>query len=323
LDESIPVIDPSGVIRTQTWHYPSRAECVACHTPAAGYALGFNAAQLNRDVSSRGALTNQLGVLSQAGYFQPQVRYPAGLPALVASNNEIISREYRVRSYLAANCSQCHQPGGPARGQWDARLGTPLRSAGIIDGALFDLEGDSANRVVVRGDLKHSMLYTRISQLGPTHMPPISTSVLDSNAVDLIREWITADLPVERTFSDWQLAFFGSTNLAAARPNADPDGDGASNLFEFLTGSNPQDPGSVWRVVLSRTDGAVQISFPQLANRGFLVETTTDLSLPIDWETLEVPGNQIAFRAQSQITTLLDTQPAALTRFYRVRIFEP
>jgi hypothetical protein len=38
----------NGVPTLQTWHIPSRAECLACHTPAAGYALSFNTRQLNR-----------------------------------------------------------------------------------------------------------------------------------------------------------------------------------------------------------------------------------------------------------------------------------
>src|SRR5207248_1623850 len=41
-------INDGGVTRQQTWHFPGRNECTSCHTPVAGYALGFNAAQLNR-----------------------------------------------------------------------------------------------------------------------------------------------------------------------------------------------------------------------------------------------------------------------------------
>ena len=48
LDEPIAVLD-GGIVRTQVWRYPSRSECLVCHTPAAGYALGFNTAQLNRN----------------------------------------------------------------------------------------------------------------------------------------------------------------------------------------------------------------------------------------------------------------------------------
>ena len=323
LDEAIPVLDASGVIRTQVWHYPSRSECVACHTPMGGYALGFNTAQLNREMSLGGVTTNQLRALSNAGYFETPVAHVAGLPELSSLSDERISREYRVRSYLAANCAQCHQPGGPAHAQWDARVTTPLAKTGIVNGTLYDLEGDATNRVVVPGDLAHSMLFSRIGQLGKNHMPPIGSGVLDSNAVELVRQWITIDVPSVRTFADWQLVIFGSTNLPAASLQADPDTDGASNEMEFLTGTNPQDVREYWRFALTRGDGSLQISFPQVPNVGFVVETTADLSAPAKWEPLDVPENRLQFLSTPQTTTVQDIFTGGPSRFYRVRIVGP
>ncbi len=40
--------NPDGV-RTQTWHYPSRTECMVCHSRASNYVLGLCTVQLNRD----------------------------------------------------------------------------------------------------------------------------------------------------------------------------------------------------------------------------------------------------------------------------------
>ena len=37
---------PNG--RNETWHYPSRAECMVCHSRAAGFVLGLNTLQMNR-----------------------------------------------------------------------------------------------------------------------------------------------------------------------------------------------------------------------------------------------------------------------------------
>src|SRR5947208_13782488 len=37
MDEPMVLDDGTGVLRTQVWHYPSRTECILCHTPAGGY----------------------------------------------------------------------------------------------------------------------------------------------------------------------------------------------------------------------------------------------------------------------------------------------
>ncbi len=38
----------SNSARTQRWHYPSRTECMVCHTRAAGFVLGLSTVQLNK-----------------------------------------------------------------------------------------------------------------------------------------------------------------------------------------------------------------------------------------------------------------------------------
>lgn len=54
----------------QTWHYPSRAECMTCHTRAANYVLGLSTLQMNRDHVSDGVVENQLARLERLGVFQ-------------------------------------------------------------------------------------------------------------------------------------------------------------------------------------------------------------------------------------------------------------
>src|SRR5439155_9139346 len=110
-----------------------------------GQALGFNTPQLNRDSDYGGVSENQIRALNDAGYFQPPLSGVRTLPALAHATNGAVSLDYRVHSYLAANCAQCHQPGGIGRGSFDARITTPLSAAGIIDGSLLNDLGDSQN----------------------------------------------------------------------------------------------------------------------------------------------------------------------------------
>jgi hypothetical protein len=53
--------------RTQTWHYPSRAECMVCHSQSAKQVIGITTAQLNRDHDYDGVRDNQLRALAHAG----------------------------------------------------------------------------------------------------------------------------------------------------------------------------------------------------------------------------------------------------------------
>ncbi|MFN3653388.1 MAG: PQQ-dependent sugar dehydrogenase [Armatimonadota bacterium] len=59
--------NPSGV-RRQVWHYPSRAECMTCHTRASNFVLGLNLHQMNRQHRyPSGVKDNQLRVLEHLG----------------------------------------------------------------------------------------------------------------------------------------------------------------------------------------------------------------------------------------------------------------
>jgi mono/diheme cytochrome c family protein len=60
---------PSGT-RTQIWHYPSRTECMVCHSRAANFVLGPSTLQMNREHDYGGVRDNQLRTLEHLGLFQ-------------------------------------------------------------------------------------------------------------------------------------------------------------------------------------------------------------------------------------------------------------
>jgi glucose/arabinose dehydrogenase/mono/diheme cytochrome c family protein len=210
LDETFLIRD-GGSVRTQVWHYPSRDQCLFCHTPQAGYALGFNAMQLNLGGTGDGS-GNQLDLLKAAGCFaNPQSLDPSRIPKLVPVDDLSYPLPYRARSYFQANCAQCHQPGAPAEGTWDARLIVPLADANIINGhAAYDL--DNTFGLPIRILAPHSVGTSMIIQWmnrrgGAFQMPPMGTELVDSNAVDLITQWVNSFPP-----DPWRDVIFGATN---------------------------------------------------------------------------------------------------------------
>ena len=56
-----------GGMRTQSWHYPSRTECMICHSRAANFVLGLSTPQLNRNHDYGGVVDHQLRVLHHLG----------------------------------------------------------------------------------------------------------------------------------------------------------------------------------------------------------------------------------------------------------------
>ena len=189
-------ITENGATRPQVWRFPGRGECLQCHTPAGGYALSFNTRQLNRPFPAD-PTAHQLTSLAAAGYLDVAT-LPAPtttLPALAPADDVFSSIEQRARSYLDANCAQCHQPGGLGRGNWDARYSTPTAAAAIINGLLIDPQGNSSNRVIVPGDATHSMLLTRLQSAGALRMPPLASTETDAAGAALITQWIASLAP--------------------------------------------------------------------------------------------------------------------------------
>lgn len=315
MDETFSISD-GGTIRTQTWHYPSQSQCLDCHNPLAGYALGFNTAQLNHLGSYGGVAQNQIQALSDAGYFSQKVTEQYTLPALAKSTNAAISVDFRVHSYLAANCAFCHQPGGIGGASFDVRLPVPLRISGLINGIPNDSLGDPANQLIAPGSLQHSVAFGRLATPGADYMPPLGSTVPDLQALDLFAAWITNRLAQYRSYADWQLFYYGSTNSSLAAPNQ-------ANLVAYLTGTNPLLRSNQWSPALVLSAGQAQIQFPGIANLAYEVQWTTNIPSGSYWQTLDVPENQPEFSATNYDGRLQDPSTGAPARFYRVRILEP
>lgn len=197
LKEALTIREPGGQTRVQTWHYPSNADCMACHTQNAGYVLGVKTSQLNRTVHHDRGPENQLAFFQRRHLFHsfPDAPNFDELPRLVAVDDTHAPLETRVRSYLDANCSSCHLPGG-IRATFDARFETPLEEQGMIGAMLQKDFGNAGAKIVLPRQIAKSMLVQRMID-AEHRMPPLGTSVRDMAAIQAVCEWIDS-LPVDR-----------------------------------------------------------------------------------------------------------------------------
>ena len=282
LDRGFTLRDPkaAGGRRRQTWHFPSRAECMVCHSRAANWVLGLTTLQMNRDVDYGGVRDNQLRTLEHLGVFRvpesahveeikdrvrrlravvgnglreslgalgtrlPEVprldgglfgdvrgllavpwrrieeqmyrpvqwlegrvrarnRFTTVLPKTPAEYGRLVDPydarqdlEARARSYLHANCAQCHVEAGGGNALMELEFTKPrgkMRTVGVKpQHHTFDVPGA---KLIDPGRPERSMLYLRVARRGQGQMPPLATSVIDRQAVKLLREWITRMKP--------------------------------------------------------------------------------------------------------------------------------
>jgi putative heme-binding domain-containing protein len=196
IDERAP-----GGKRKQTWHFPSRAQCLTCHNPWAGHALAFTLPQLNRDHEYGSVTDNQLRAFRHSGLItllhrageKSADKTLSAIPRVRLTDPEDAraNLDKRARSYLHANCSHCHQFGAGGTAVMDLRFDTPIDRTKTLEVrptlGTFAIAG--ANRLTP-GDPYRSVLYYRMAKLGGGRMPHIGSDFVDAPGLRLIRDWI-------------------------------------------------------------------------------------------------------------------------------------
>ncbi|HET6575827.1 MAG TPA: PQQ-dependent sugar dehydrogenase [Fimbriiglobus sp.] len=195
--------------RKQVWHYPSRAECLVCHSRAQNFVLGLCTVQMNKDHDYGGRTDNQLRTLDHLGMLQVDwaaeakangqqgqadpAAVCAQLPRLVDPYDPAQDQTKRARSWLHVNCSACHVEAGGGNAQMQLESATAPDKMRVLGEkplhATFDLPDA---RLIAPGHPDRSVIVKRVGTRGPGQMPPLSTNRVDEAGLALLRGWVAA-----------------------------------------------------------------------------------------------------------------------------------
>lgn len=238
--EDIPITTASGAVQHQTWYYPSRKDCLTCHTAGAGGVLGVKTRQMNHDFTyPSGEMDNELRAWNRVGLFEPALKDSdiPSFPTLAASDDTSRSLEDRARSYLDANCSHCHHPGGTVA-YFDARYTTPLAQQGLINGPVLLDQGIDRPRIISPHDIWRSIAFMRVNTNGDIRMPPLARETIDQQGVALLGQWIRS-LPGRPVLDPPTLSRAGGTYDAPIEVSLQDSQPGADIRYT-VDGSEPE-----------------------------------------------------------------------------------
>ncbi len=176
----------------QSWTYPSEAQCVQCHTNAAGGSLGLETRQLNSSITypATGRSANQLTTLQGIGMFANTLAVQDAYPDPYDPAQSTVGR---ARAYLHTNCSQCHRPNGGTPVSLDLRFSTAIAATNTC--SVTPTSGDlgvPGAQVIAPGDASKSVLYLRMNRRDANQMPPVASHVVDTQGAALLQQWINA-----------------------------------------------------------------------------------------------------------------------------------
>ena len=179
---------------------PSRNECGSCHitnhTAKQLLPIGLKARHLNR--ASPTGNENQLIALRDRGWLSALPEALAELGGVnrnSAMHDPTANVEDLARAYLDINCGHCHNAHGAAdtSGLLLDRSATDARQMGRCKPTIAAGNGSGGRTFgIVPGKPDDSILLWRMQATDPGgRMPEIGRSLVHTEGVDLIREWIT------------------------------------------------------------------------------------------------------------------------------------
>ena len=204
------IYEGSQYSHSQEWVFPSRSQCIECHNSNAEYVLGVKTHQLNKEMyyPHLGEERNQLSYLSEAGILDSWIDNPEEYLRSKDIEDPESDLEWRIRSYLDANCASCHRFGGLQDVFLDFRLQSARSLKSYIDLPNNSHASTESGKVIVAGDHSSSELWIRDASQETNKMPPLGRVFVDQVYVDSLAKWIDSLDPDEGLFVEHEMIIF-------------------------------------------------------------------------------------------------------------------
>jgi uncharacterized repeat protein (TIGR03806 family) len=173
---------------------PNANQCQSCHFKNGSIVpIGIQARHLNKEYAYEDGMENQLVRWHDTGILDAKPD-PVNAPAIADYRDSTISIDARARAYLDMNCGHCHNPGGPgsSSGLFLHFYESNPASLGIMKPPVAAGRGSGGKQFsILPGAPDESILLYRMNSNEPgVMMPEIGRTLIDKEAVELIKAWI-------------------------------------------------------------------------------------------------------------------------------------
>jgi parallel beta-helix repeat protein len=198
--KNVSWIDINGEQRSTDYVIPNTNNCANCHNEEKLLPIGPKARSLNKDYAYASGAANQLDYWTDQGILLGAPQDKGSIDTIPLWGDTSADLDDRARGYLDINCMHCHAPGGAADTsglylEYFRPFGTAVgecKPPVAAGGGAGDLDYD-----IVPGDASASIMHYRMdSNETAVRMPEIGRSIIHTEGVELISQWINAMDPV-------------------------------------------------------------------------------------------------------------------------------
>lgn len=196
--QQVDWIHDDATAKSVNFRIPSQAECFTCHKAnGQNTPLAPKPQNLNKTFNYPEGPMNQLQKLQEVGYLSGNV--PSTIVSIVDWTDDTQPLDLRIRSYLDANCSNCHSDEGhcyyrPVRLAFcktddPTNMGICVTPQQMISPQL--------THIIARGNINRSVMYFRMNSTDPQYMMPLmGRTLIHQEAVDLMEQYINSLSPI-------------------------------------------------------------------------------------------------------------------------------